>query len=710
MGYRMGGRGPNSQRFPQRNAQNQNQNPNEPLPRQNIVGTLTLKGTDKEKAPEVSAAYLDRIRKNLEVVYAQGKTSQSNSAIDFKDGELQVTFSYDKTLVERMKGLDRNERAWEPEAKCWRVFVGTFDDVLDILGRGVKISDAAFNAIMGFVDSNYYAHIAKGKLGKLIVRESWHGEKNISQLPKVGAAPGSNASQTEGAAVEDSAMSRVRAVMKAHTFKRQPFAHQLVGIEYLLANKEAALLDEMGCGKSFQIANALGVLMKSGQIERALISAPMSLIRTWQDELKHSIDVEYKVISGTPQQRAKAMLSTAPIFIVHYEGLRLEEEALSNWVKAKPTAVVFDESQRVKNLQAQTTQSALKIREGAERCMISTGTPIANRPLDLFAQYLIMDKGRTFGNKFASFKDVFCEIEIQKIPVGRRQIRVEKFIGTRNVEELKNRIARTSLRRLKSEVLDLPPVLYKDYVVDLKSDQKTMYAQMRDTLKVEVAQMSSAQISSEASTIMVKLLRLSQICANPKLLFPEYDGPNAKVSELEDLLDDILSDDTKKVILWSHFVENVKWLVEKFDKKYGAVGHTGEMGVEERQKNIDAFRDDLGCRLFIATPQSAKEGLTLLPRDGKTRADTMIYYDFSFDSASYIQSQARFHRIGQSAERCFVIHLVGDGTVDEYIRKKVLEKVITAAQILDETDETKLDSTRVLSSKFTKDEIMDVLS
>lgn len=707
MNYRFGGRGPHSSRFSQKNQQQQNTEFT-PGVRQNIVGTLTLQGKDKEPVADLAPSYVDRILKSLEVVYQNGKTSQSKMLIDYRDGELLLSFPFDKTLVERMKGLDRNERAWDPELKSWRVFVGIFDDVIDILGKGVRITDAAYKAICDFVPTKYYAFIAKGKLGKIIVRESWYGEKNISQLPKVGAAPGSNASSVEEA--QNDVLEKVMACLKTHVFKRKPFAHQLQGIQYLLANNEAALLDEMGCGKSFQIANAIDVMMASGDIERALIAAPMSLIRTWQDELRRAVDVEFNVVAGTPSQRAKALQSKAPLFLIHYEGLRLEEEALAAWVGAKPAAFILDESQRVKNLQAQTTQSALKIRQGAKRCIISTGTPIANRPLDLFAQYLVMDRGRTFGTQFASFKDVFCEIEIQKIPVGRKTIRVERFLGTRNVEELKDRIARTSLRRLKSEVLDLPPVLYKDYVVDLKSDQKTMYAQMRDTLKLEVSQMSATQVSSEASTIMVKLLRLSQICSNPRLLVNDYEGPNAKFSELEDLLEDIFADETKKVILWSHFVENVNWLVEKFAEKYGAVGHTGEMSIESRQTSIEDFRKNVSCRLFVATPQSAKEGLTLLPEDGKTRADTMIYYDFSFDSASYVQSQARFHRIGQAAEKCFVIHLVGDSTIDEYIRKKVIEKVHTAAKILDEDESSKLEATRIISGKFSKDEILDVLS
>jgi SNF2 family DNA or RNA helicase len=123
---------------------------------------------------------------------------------------------------------------------------------------------------------------------------------------------------------------------------------------------------------------------------------------------------------------------------------------------------------------------------------------------------------------------------------------------------------------------------------------------------------------------------------------------------------------------------------------------------------VRAFQDDPETRLFIATPQSAKEGLTLLPRDGRMKADTMIYLDLSFDAGSYVQSQARFHRIGQQAERCLVVHLVGESTIDEYIRKTVVEKIKTATELLD--DGAKGNSAMVdLGGRLGKEDLLKIL-
>lgn len=667
------------------------QKPAEPAyARAELIGTLQLKGVKIDFVEPLKDKYLDRIRKNLENIYNEGRHLNTRTIVDFRDGELLVSFAFDQSSVDRMKGLDRNERAWDPELRAWRVHPAAFDDVLDILGRGVKLTEPAYLALNEFAGSNYYAHLAKGKLGKLIVRESWFEQVDAHPvLPQVQTVTGSSADQ--GVAVSAALSTeqlKLRGWLGSFAFKRKPYEHQITGIEYLLFNKESALLDEMGCGKTFQIASALALLIQHGEIEQVLIVAPKSLVRTWQNELSMASDIEYIVMGGTAAQRGKAIDAGKAILITHYEAMRLEEERLSEWMRQKQTALVFDESQRIKNLEAQTTQAAKRIRPFAARCTIATGTPIANRPLDLFSQYLVMDMGRTFGEKFLAFKNTFCEMEVQKIQVGRKTVRIERFVGVRNAHELRNRIQRTSLRRLKSEVLDLPPVIYKDYVVELRAEQKAMYMQMRDNLKVEIAQMSADQVVAEASTIAVRLLRLSQIASNPGLIDPNYEGSSAKLSEVHEIVDDVLADDTKKIIIWSHFVQNVEWLAKSFEEleKFGKVAwHTGEMDVEARNRAVEAFQDDPSTRIFIATPQSAKEGLTLLPRDGRMHADTMIYFDLNFDSSSYIQSQARFHRIGQTAERCLVIHLLAEQSVDEFIRKSILEKITTALSLL-ETD------------------------
>lgn len=682
--------------------------------KQEIIGTLTLKKVKINLAPSLQQKQLDRIHKNLSKIYEEGRYLNSNTIVDLDEaGHLQITFNYNQNTIDRIKGLDRNERQWDPDNRVWRLFIGTFDDLFDIIGKGFKLTESAYQALIEFTKSKYYANIAPNKLGKLILRESWFEEFDLTTEINTNlgseAMIGSSGQNQNVTSEQLEIQKRAKELIATFPFKRKPYSHQITGIEFLLQNPACALLDEMGCGKSFQIASSVAMLLQNNSIDRCLIVAPKSLVKTWQEEMRLATAIPFTVIEGSPAQRTKLLQSQNPIFIIHYEGIRLEKESLSEWIQTGNGMIIFDESQRIKNLSAQTTISAKYIRNGAKRCVIATGTPIANRPIDLFAQYFVMDNGATFGSSFPAFKNTFCYIDILEVNQGRRKIKIEKFIGVRNGEELRKRIQATSLRRLKNEVLDLPPIIYKDYNIELKTEQKTIYAKMRDSVRNEIENMSPEEYAMQANNIVVRLLRLSQIASNPKLIDPNYEGSNSKLDELDEILTDVFSDDTKKVILWSHFVGNVNYLSETYGETWGAVAHTGEMSVEERGQSVEAFQNNPECRLFIATPQSAKEGLTLLPKDGKMKADTMIYMDLNFDGGSYVQSQARFHRIGQNSDKCLVIHLVGQETVDEYIKKSLIEKIQTASQILDNASSEQLTQLKGQSINLTKDEVLKIL-
>lgn len=664
--------------------------------KQKIVGSLTLKKINLEKTKPLPPKYILRLRKNLKKIYDTGLYLKTNSIIDAESEDvLKVAFNFNQSTVDRMRGLDRNERQWDPENKVWRVFIGCFDDIFDILGSNIKLTPDAYKNITRFIQTPYYAKIARFGYSKLLVRESWFTEINLNfdEQPKH----------------DSKHIHAIRTQIKNFPFKRKPYSHQLTGIEFLMERDACALLDEMGCGKSFQIASTIALLLQNHTIDRCLIVCPKSLVHTWKEELALATDLTFQVIAGTPQQRAVAMKSPSRIFIIHYEGLRLEKDALSAWIGHDNGMLVFDESQRIKNIYAQTTIAARQIRKFAKRCVIATGTPISNRPLDLFAQYYVMDQGVTFGANFQMFKNTFCILEILEIPQGRKKIKVEKFIGIKNADELQKRIQATSLRRLKSDVLDLPPIVYKDYFVEMKDEQKSLYMKIRDNVRSEILNLSEEELRKQSSFIMVRLIRLCQLASNPMLLDKNYDGPNAKLNELDDILTDIFSDDTKKVILWSHFVENVEFLLEKYKEQFGAVAHTGDMSIAERIHSVTQFQENPTCRLFIATPQSAKEGLTLLPTDGVMRADTMIYVDLNFDSGSYVQSQARFHRIGQQAEKCLVIHLIAQNSIDEHIKATILDKVQTATTLLDWSLIENLDIANEHKISLDKDNVLKLL-
>ena len=153
------------------------------------------------------------------------------------------------------------------------------------------------------------------------------------------------------------------------------------------------------------------------------------------------------------------------------------------------------------------------------------------------------------------------------------------------------------------------------------------------------------------------LLRLVQITSNPRLIDESYTEVSAKEILLDQLIERIVSNN-EMAIVWSIYTGNIDMFCKKY-AKYGAVKITGKMAVEERNKSVVAFKSGK-AKLLFATPQSAKEGLTL------TVANNAIFYDRGFNLDDYLQAQDRIHRISQQKD-CHIYNLMIEDSIDIWI-------------------------------------------
>ncbi|MDD4001077.1 MAG: C-terminal helicase domain-containing protein, partial [Bacilli bacterium] len=150
-----------------------------------------------------------------------------------------------------------------------------------------------------------------------------------------------------------------------------------------------------------------------------------------------------------------------------------------------------------------------------------------------------------------------------------------------------------------------------------------------------------------------------------------YCEVSAKEIALDQLINQIQKN-SEKCIVWTSYIENVNYLASKYEHLYPAVVN-GEMTIEDRNMNIEKFKSDSGCRILFATPQSAKEGLTL------TVANNVIFYDRSFSLDDYIQAQDRIHRISQN-KVCYVYNILIQDSIDIWV-EKLLEAKQSAASL-----------------------------
>jgi len=450
--------------------------------------------------------------------------------------------------------------------------------------------------------------------------------------------------------------------------KTDPFSHQIEAIDYIKKNKIVALFDEQGLGKTKIIIDALSWNIKNKDIDKALIVCKKHLIKTWFNEiLKHS-HLYPVIITGSKNLRGRSFLALGQFYIVNYELIIQDLELIKLILKNRKFAIVLDEAQKIKNPHSKTAKAIFNIKELGVKKIIMTGTPDANKPEDVWAQYYFLDNGKLFGTNFNAFKKRY-DVKLK----GLESLDVYE----NRLSELRKKINNNSIRRTK-DVLELPKKIYKDIKVRLNIRQEEIYNTAKDKLYYEIKNEDEEKIIKNIDNYLVKLLRLVQIASNPQLIIEDYDEVPAKFLSLEKLVNEIIKN-KEKVIIWTSFRKNIRVLRNKY-KKYGSLMIFGDINIDERDRAVEKFMNDENYRVLVANPSAAKEGLTL------TSANNVIYLDRNFKLDDYLQSQDRIHRIGQD-KKCNIIKLIAIDTIDEYVDEILEKKEIIAKFIVGDTNE-----------------------
>lgn len=424
--------------------------------------------------------------------------------------------------------------------------------------------------------------------------------------------------------------------------KTRPLEHQIEAIDFISRTPEVALFDEQGLGKTKMIVDAMAKAMKSGEVDGVLVVSPMSLVYVWEAEvLKHSF-LTPVVLRGSRTEKRYKFLTGANFYITNYEAVVSEQGRFERFCRSRSVALVLDESARIKNPETQTAQALYALAPLASRRIILTGTPVANKPEDLWGQFFFLDRGRLLGTDFKEFKTRMNE----RSPYYRDELNM-----------LRTEIEANSIRRRKNDALELPEKTYVNDYVALEDEQNEMYQRCAQELVVEIKRLDGRELLDQVDNVLKKLLRLTQIASNPLLLDQTFAGSCAKLDRLDDLVPLILRE-SEKVVVWTCFLDNISLLKSHLGDYFPLVIHGG-VPVEERSRIVSRFQEKDRSRVLIANPAAAREGLTL------TRANAAIYLDRNFSLMDYLQSQDRIHRIGQD-QKCTIYKQIARNTIDEY--------------------------------------------
>ncbi len=432
----------------------------------------------------------------------------------------------------------------------------------------------------------------------------------------------------------------------------QAFAYQLQAVEVAKDLPFAALFHEQGLGKT-KIGIDLGLeWLKEGAVDCVLIVTKRSLIENWKEEIQTHTHAAAAVLDQDHAANFYLLNSPARIFLTHYEVVKSEERRIALFLRTRRVAAILDESHKIKNPDAALSKSFHRLAPGFARRVIMTGTPVANRPYDLWSQIYFLDQGQALGTDFEDFRS---KLELSNdlwSDDKRRQDFETELAG------VFDRIRPFTVRETKSTAgIELPDKVVENRLVALNPRQAELYRQFRDDTRAEVLG-ADGVVEDDAEDLLKRLLRLVQVASNPGLVDKSYTEEPAKLSLLREMVSEATGAGAK-VIVWTSFVQNAVWLTKEL-MAYGAVAVHGEAGMGARNAAIAQFKTDPECRVLVATPGAAKEGLTL------TMANHAIFFDRSFSLDDYLQAQDRIHRISQK-QTCFVWNLIAEDTVDEWV-------------------------------------------
>ena len=426
----------------------------------------------------------------------------------------------------------------------------------------------------------------------------------------------------------------------------RPYQHQgLNWLQFLRGHGLSGVLaDDMGLGKTLQTLAHILVEKQSGRmVAPVLVVAPVSLMGNWAREAQRfTPQLKVQVFHGMDRHSGADTLLDHDIVLTSYALLPREKE---RWLATAWHMVVLDEAQNIKNANTHAAKVVSELQAGQRLCL--SGTPMENHLGELWSLFHFLMPGFLSSN--TKFTKLF------RTPI-------EKHGNTERLAQLRNRVTPFMLRRNKSAVAaELPPKVETITQVKLAGKQADLYETIRLATEVKVREaLASKGLARSQITVLDALLKLRQVCCDPRLVpldKAKSITESAKLEQLMDMLPDMLAQG-RRILLFSQFTSMLELIEAALkERQLPWVKLTGQS--TKRDAIIERFTSG-EVPLFLISLKAGGVGLNL------PQADTVIHYDPWWNPAVENQATDRAHRIGQQST-VFVYKMVAQGTIEERI-------------------------------------------
>jgi len=483
-------------------------------------------------------------------------------------------------------------------------------------------------------------------------------------------------------------MSAIDAIMA--DFKTDPYLHQLKEFETSCNMTERAFLWQMRTGKTKITIDTACHMFKKGMIDAVIVIAPNGVHENWtRRELPthHWDTCPYDTLVWRTDacgergidrvralerrgwiethdawwERSKRLLSRGERlawFSFNSESMTRADvrKLIAKVAKKKRFLLVVDESHDFRTPGSKRTSMIRAFAKRAVARRILTGTVVSNSPLHAWAQFEILTPGALGYSKYSEFKTHYAEYKTETTRAGRKY---PKLVGYRNLDELTETIAKWSSVVLRSDCEDLPELIRTPRSIQPTDEQRRIYKELHSSFEVEVGD-ELVSIGEDSQ----KLVKLQQVMSGYLLdeFGDRYVVPGVN-PRLEAMSDEVYLS-SGKVIIWCRFRQDIDWVCERLrEDGHKVVEYHGRVSSENKNKSIDAFRDDEEVKVLVGYPFGGHN---------LASADTILNYSHTFDAILREQSDERATEVGGANVSVVDFVMLGP---DQYILDNLAEKV-----------------------------------
>ena len=436
--------------------------------------------------------------------------------------------------------------------------------------------------------------------------------------------------------------------------------YQEYAVKFIEEHKIAALLLDMGLGKTITTLTAINNLMYDlFEVRKVLIIAPLRVARdTWPAEIEkweHLKHLRYSVAVGTAEERLAALKADADIYIINRENV----DWLVNNTAFDYDMVVIDELSSFKNHQSKRFKALMKVRPKVKRIVGLTGTPASNGLMDLFAEFRLLDMGERLGRFIGQFRNEYFKPDKQNGYI------VYSYKPLPDAEErIYEKISDITVSMKAVDHLKMPELISNEYTVKMSESEKEKYKELKDELILEV---QDAEITAaNAAALSNKLCQMS----NGAIYDDENNIIPIHIRKL-DALEDIIESANGKPVLVAYWFKHDRTRIAERLNKLGIV--------YQEIKSAESIKSWNSGKLPVALihPASAGHGLNL-----QSGGNFLVWFGLTWSLELYSQTNARLWRQGQQSETVIIQHIVTKGTVDEKILKALKAKDETQTALM----------------------------